>query len=181
MIDYKKHIWDVPDWPKQGILFRDLSPLYLDNSVFSQLVTDMTLILEPMLSQYSGQQKYLVAAEARGFILGSVLARSLNLGFVPARKPGKLPREHVTAEYELEYGVDTLALHKDVFAAGAPVVVFDDLLAKGGTAKACCDSVKQAGGVVVGCSFIVELTDLEGREKLEKQVGDVPIRSLIQY
>jgi adenine phosphoribosyltransferase len=121
--------------------------------------------------------QYVVAAEARGFILGGALAHELGAGFVPARKPGKLPSEVVTAEYILEYGVDVLELHRDAFADGANVLIHDDLLATGGTARALCDLVEQLGGHVVGCAFLAELAFLGGRERL----APFDVCSLISY
>jgi adenine phosphoribosyltransferase len=120
---------------------------------------------------------YVVAAEARGFIMGGALARELGVGFVPARKPGKLPMDTVSAEYLLEYGVDALHVHADALAGGARVLVHDDLLATGGTAGALVDLVRKAGGEVVGCAFLIELAFLNGREKLE----GLDVHALISY
>ena len=118
-----------------------------------------------------------MAAEARGFILGAALARELGAGFVPARKPGKLPADTVSAEYALEYGLDALEVHADALAHGARVLVHDDLLATGGTARALCELVAELGGDVVGCSFLIELSALGGRARLDPH----PVRSLIAY
>ena len=153
-------IREVPDWPRPGITFKDLTPLFLDPEALHQVVDELAVWARPR------EVDLVVAAEARGFILGGALARQLNAGFVPARKPGKLPRGTVSAEYELEYGVDALHVHADALAGGARVLVHDDVLATGGTARALCEIVEQAGGSVVGLAFLLELPALGGRERL---------------
>ena len=153
-------IREVPDWPRPGIVFKDLTPLLLDPGALDVAVGRLADWARPR------EVDLVVAAEARGFILGGALARELDAGFVPARKPGKLPIETVSAEYELEYGVDALHVHHDAFAHGTRVLVHDDVLATGGTARALCEVVEEAGGVVVGLCFVLELPALGGRGRL---------------
>ena len=153
-------IREVPDWPRAGIVFKDLTPLLLDGTALDYTVAQFGAW------EHARAVDLVVAAEARGFILGGALARALGAGFVPARKPGKLPEETISAEYELEYGVDALHVHADAFAGGARVLVHDDVLATGGTAGALCELVEEAGGVVVGLCFVLELPELGGRERL---------------
>jgi adenine phosphoribosyltransferase len=158
--DLAAHIRDIPDYPKPGILFKDITPLLLDPAALDAAVDQLAEWARPR------EVDLVVAAEARGFILGGALARALGAGFVPARKPGKLPHDTVSAEYILEYGVDALEMHADALSNGARVLVHDDLLATGGTARALCDLVAGRGAEVVGCGFLVELGFLAGREKL---------------
>ena len=159
-MDLRRFVRDIPDFPKPGIVFKDLTPLWLDPRALDHAVRALA-----GYGQARGAQ-LVVAAEARGFILGAALARELGAGFVPARKPGKLPSRTVSAEYALEYGVDALELHQDAFADRARVLVHDDLLATGGTSKATVQLVEQLGGEVVGCAYVVELAFLRGRERL---------------
>ncbi len=159
-VDLAAHIRDIPDYPKPGILFKDITPLLLDPAALDAAVASLAAWARPR------EVDLVVAAEARGFILGGALARELGAGFVPARKPGKLPHDTVSAEYILEYGVDALEMHADALENGARVLVHDDLLATGGTARALCDLVAGRGAQVVGCAFLVELAFLAGREKL---------------
>src|ERR1700722_3709370 len=171
-MDLREYVRDIPDFPHDGIMFRDITPLLVHPGALDQAVEQLAAAcaeLEPI--------DYVVAAEARGFILGAALARQLGAGFVPARKPGKLPAETISAEYALEYGVDALELHADAFADGARVLVHDDLLATGGTAGALCDLVAGLGAEIVGCAFLVELSFLGGRERLAPH----GVHSLIQY
>ncbi len=165
------HIRAIPDYPKPGIVFRDITPLLLDARALDEAVTGLVDWVRPR------DVDLVVAAEARGFILGGAVARQIGAGFVPARKPGKLPHDTVSAEYILEYGVDALEMHADALAHGARVLVHDDLLATGGTARALCDLIEGAGAHVVGCAFLVELGFLGGRRAL----GDFPVHSLITY
>ncbi|MBI5106503.1 MAG: adenine phosphoribosyltransferase [Solirubrobacterales bacterium] len=160
MADLAARVRSIPDFPKPGILFRDITPLMADADALDAAVTALAEHARPL------EVDYVIAAEARGFLLGPALARELGAGFVLARKPGKLPYDTVSAEYVLEYGVDTLELHTDAIAEGSRVLVHDDLLATGGTARAACELVEKVGGTVVGCSFLIELTPLAGREKL---------------
>jgi len=170
-VNLRGYVRDIPDFPTPGILFRDITPLLLDPRALDAAVTRLT--------QYSRDLDIdiVVAAEARGFILGGALARSLQAGFVPARKRGKLPHQTVSAEYTLEYGVDALEMHADAFAGGARVLIHDDLLATGGTARALAELVGHLGGEVMACVFLVELLSFEGRRRLE----DYQVHSLIQY
>jgi adenine phosphoribosyltransferase len=158
--DLGAHIRDIPDFPKPGILFKDITPLLLDPEALAQAVTELADWARPL------DVDFVAAAEARGFILGAAVARELGAGFVPARKPGKLPHETISAEYILEYGVDALEMHADALADGARVLLHDDLLATGGTAKALTELIEGTGAEVVGCEFLVELAFLGGRERL---------------
>jgi adenine phosphoribosyltransferase len=159
-MDLGAHIRDIPDFPKPGILFKDITPLLLDPEALAQAVTDLADWARPL------DVDFVAAAEARGFILGAAVARELGAGFVPARKPGKLPHETISAEYILEYGVDALEMHADALADGARVLLHDDLLATGGTAQALIELIEGTGAQVVGCEFLVELAFLGGRERL---------------
>jgi adenine phosphoribosyltransferase len=164
-------IRDIPDFPKPGIVFKDITPLLLDPEALDAAVLNIAAYAQPL------DVDLVVAAEARGFILGAAVARELGVGFVPARKPGKLPAETVSAEYILEYGVDALEMHADALSNGARVLLHDDLLATGGTARALAELAEGAGAVVAGCAFLVELTFLGGREKL----APYDVHTLIQY
>jgi adenine phosphoribosyltransferase len=160
-VDLRARIRDIPDFPRQGIVFKDITPLLLDAAALDAAVSQLAAFASPL------GVEYVVAAEARGFILGAALARELGAGFVPARKPGKLPHDTVSAEYALEYGIDALEVHSDALAGGARVLVHDDLLATGGTARALCDLVAGLGAEVVACSFLIELSFLGGRQRLD--------------
>ena len=159
-VDLKRFVRDIPDFPRPGIVFKDITPLLLDAAALDQAVSELAALTRPL------SVDLVVAAEARGFILGAALARELGVGFVPARKPGKLPSETVSAEYVLEYGIDALEMHADALAGGIRVLVHDDLLATGGTAAAVCKLVEELGAVVAGCAFLVELSFLDGRARL---------------
>ena len=159
-VDLRDHIRDVPDFPKPGIVFKDITPLLLDPTAFDRALRDLAGHARPL------DVDLIVSAEARGFIFGGALARELGVGFVPARKPGKLPYKTISARYGLEYGVDELQLHVDALAGGKRVLIHDDVLATGGTCKAKIELVEQLGGEVVGCAFVVELAFLGGRELL---------------
>lgn len=161
----------IPDHPHPGVLFYDLMPLFQDPAGLDACVGALADWARPL------SPDVVVGIEARGLILGGALARELGVGLASARKPGKLPGERVSASYELEYGVDTLELHRDAVAHGARVVVHDDLLATGGTAEAVCRLVEQLGGQVVGVGVVVELTFLPGRERL----GRYGVHSLVSY
>jgi adenine phosphoribosyltransferase len=169
--DLRAYIRDIPDFPKPGILFRDITPLMASPAAFRLAVEG--------LAEYgrSVGAQLVIGAEARGFLLGPALANELDSGFVLARKPGKLPYDTVTAEYELEYGVDRLELHTDAITPGTRVLVHDDLLATGGTARALCSLVEQLGGTVAGCGFLIELGDLDGRER----VAPHDVHALLRY
>jgi adenine phosphoribosyltransferase len=159
-VDLKRFVRDIPDFPRPGLVFQDITPLLLDAAALDQAVSELAALARPL------SVDLVVAAEARGFILGAALARELGVGFVPARKPGKLPSETVSAEYVLEYGIDALEMHADALAGGIRVLVHDDLLATGGTAAAVCKLVEELGAVVAGCAFLVELSFLDGRARL---------------
>jgi adenine phosphoribosyltransferase len=165
------HIRDIPDFPKPGILFKDITPLLLDPDALDEAVSEIAAWTRPR------DVDFVVAAEARGFILGGAIARELGVGFVPARKPGKLPHDTISAEYILEYGVDALEMHADALAHGARVLLHDDLLATGGTAAALAELIEGTGAQIVGCAFLVELAFLGGRERLT----GYDVHSLLSY
>ncbi len=154
-------IRNIPDWPKPGILFKDITPLLRDPS-------GLAMAVEKMANPFRDKQIDLVAgAESRGFIFGTAVAGALSAGFVPIRKPNKLPHDTHAIQYGLEYGTDTLEVHTDAVAAGQRVLMVDDLLATGGTMKACCDLIEKLGGSIVGVSVLIELTALSGRKKIK--------------
>jgi adenine phosphoribosyltransferase len=164
-------IRDIPDFPKKGILFRDITPLLADPAAFWQAI-------ETMANKFGDEQvDVVVGIESRGFIFGAPLAYRLDAGFVPVRKLGKLPFETVKAEYDLEYGTNCVEIHKDAIVPGQKVLIVDDLLATGGTARATADLVRMLGGEIVSIAFLCELTELNGREKLD----DCPVTTLIKY
>jgi adenine phosphoribosyltransferase len=171
MSDLRAFIRDIPDFPKPGIVFKDITPLLLDGGALDEAVGALASWARPL------QVDLVVAAEARGFILGGALARELGIGFVPARKRGKLPWDTVSAEYVLEYGVDALEMHADALADGARVLLHDDLLATGGTARALAELVEGAGAAIAGCGFLVELAFLRGRDKLARY----DVHALVSY
>jgi adenine phosphoribosyltransferase len=159
-LDLRSYVRDIPDFPREGIVFKDITPLLLDPVALDAAVAGLVVYAEPL------GVDFVVAAEARGFLLGGAMARQLGAGFVPARKPGKLPHETVSAEYTLEYGINALEVHADALAGGARVLIHDDLLATGGTARALCELVEELGAVIVGAAFLVELSFLRGRDRL---------------
>ena len=158
--DLRELIRDVPDFPKPGIVFKDITPLMSEPRALASAVEGLSELARPL------DVEYVVAAEARGFLLGPALSLALGAGFLLARKPGKLPYETVRVEYTLEYGVEALELHSDALEGGARVLVHDDLLATGGTAAALCELVEKLGGEIAGCGFLVELAHLGGRRHL---------------
>ena len=167
----KSKIRDIPDFPKPGILFKDITPLVKDPAA-------LRLAVHQLLQPFLGQDITAIAGmEARGFIFGSLVAWELGIGFVPLRKPGKLPYDVQTVSYDLEYGSTALEVHIDALGPGDRVLLIDDLLATGGTAKASCDLVESLGAEVVACAFVVELDVLKGREKL----GKYPVHSLLHF
>ena len=170
-LDLRERIRDVPDFPTKGILFKDLMPLVADPEYFTETIRRLAEWARPR------EPDLILGAEARGFIFGGALAYELGSGFVTARKPGKLPRETIEATYDLEYGQDSLQIQRDSVPRGARVVVLDDVLATGGTAKAKIELVEELGGVVAGALFVIELTFLNGRERL----AGYDVHSLIQY
>ncbi len=170
-MDLREYIRAIPDFPKPGILFRDITPL-LSNPTSLQYTVDL---LAEKVAAY--QPDYVAAIESRGFIFGMPLAYKMGIGFAPVRKPGKLPAAIHAASYTLEYGNDTLELHQDAFPKGSRVLIVDDLIATGGTAAATAELVEKTGSHVVGYSFLIELVGLQGRSKLP----DVPIVTLLEY
>jgi len=171
MLDLKTFIRDIPDFPKPGILFRDLTPL-MGHGPSLRATTEM--LIEKVASRRADT---IVAIESRGFIFGAPVAVALGLGFAPVRKPGKLPWRTTRQTYDLEYGTDSLEMHADAVVAGTRVVIVDDLLATGGTASATAVLVRAQGGVIVGLAVVIELALLEGRKRL----GDVPVDALVEY
>ena len=164
-------IRDVPDFPKPGIMFKDITPLLADPS-------GLAMAVETMANPFRKDRVDLViGAESRGFIFGTAIAQALSCGFVPIRKPGKLPSKTFSVDYDLEYGTDTLEMHVDGISAGTRVLMVDDLLATGGTMSACLDMVRRTGAEIVAASFLIELTFLEGRQRL----SGVNIHSAITY
>jgi adenine phosphoribosyltransferase len=160
MTDFRAYIRDVPDFPSPGILFRDVTPLLAEPAVFDAAVRAMA---DPFRAQ---PPRKILGIEARGFLFGAALARELHVGIVPARKPGKLPRATRRVSYGLEYGKDSLEVHEDAFDSGERVLVVDDVLATGGTAKAAADLAELSGASVIGVSVFIELAALGGRERL---------------
>lgn len=170
-MNYKTLIREVPNFPKSGILFYDITTLLKDEKAFRSIVDDLT-------ERYRSRQiSKVVGIESRGFILGSPLAYHLGAGFVPVRKPGKLPADIFEVKYNLEYGSNSLAIHRDAVSIGERVLIVDDLLATGGTAAATVSLVRQLGGEIVGLVFLVELTALKGRDK----VNGYDIHSMVTY
>jgi adenine phosphoribosyltransferase len=170
-LDLRDRIRDVPDFPSAGIVFKDLMPLIADPEYFAESIR--------LLADWARPRKpdLILGAEARGFIFGAALAYELGAGFIAARKPGKLPRETVEATYALEYGTDSLQIHRDAVSAGARVIVLDDVLATGGTARAKVELVEELGGIVAGALFVIELDFLNGRERL----SGYDVHSLVHY
>ena len=170
-MDLKQYVTTVENWPKEGISFKDITTI-MDNGPAYKYTTDQIV-------EYAKEvgAEIIVGPEARGFIIGCPVAYALEIGFAPVRKPGKLPRAVISADYGLEYGTDTLTMHKDAIKPGQKVLICDDLLATGGTVEATVRLIEELGGVVVGAAFIIELMDLHGRDK----IGGYPIKTLIQY
>lgn len=170
-INLGDYIRDIPDFPKPGILFKDITPLLAEYTAFRSAI-------DRLADHYRGQPIDLIAAaEARGFLVAAPLALELEIGFVPIRKPGKLPYHKRSYSYALEYGTDTLEMHVDGVEAGQRVLVVDDLLATGGTVAACCNMIEECGATVVGCAFLIELAFLNGASRLAPR----PVKSLIRY
>jgi adenine phosphoribosyltransferase len=172
-MDLKKLIRDIPDFPKKGIIFRDITTL-IKNAEGLKYVMDQ---LNEECKKLNSLPEYIIGIESRGFIFGSTLAYQMNAGFVPVRKKGKLPAAKYTLEYDLEYGTDILEIHQDAVTKDSKVMIVDDLLATGGTAKATVDLLNKIGCEIVACIFIIELKELKGRKKLP----DIPIISLVKY
>ncbi|MCK6455048.1 MAG: adenine phosphoribosyltransferase [Phycisphaerae bacterium] len=169
--ELQKFIRDVPDFPKPGIVFKDITPLLADPAALSMAVEFLT---QPYRS---ARVDLVVGAESRGFIFGTAVARNLSAGFVPIRKPSKLPRKARRVSYQLEYGMDALEIHEDAIPPGARILMIDDLLATGGTMAACCELVESLKGQIVGVAFLIELAFLKGREKL----GKYAVHSIVTY
>ena len=170
MTDLRSFIRDIPDFPKPGIVFKDITPLLADREALRDTISRLA-------DGYAGTVDTVLGIESRGFIVGAAVAYALGVGLALVRKPGKLPFQTYAAHYELEYGKDTLEIHQDAVGHGHRVLLVDDLLATGGTAGAAIDLVRRCGGHVIGCAFIVELGFLGGR----RRIGDHPVRSLITY
>ncbi|TFB24905.1 adenine phosphoribosyltransferase [Filobacillus milosensis] len=170
-MDYKEYITIVEDWPKEGIKFKDITTLMDNGKAFKSAVDEIV--------EYAKKRDVdiVVGPEARGFIVGCPVSYALEIGFAPVRKEGKLPRDVIKVDYGLEYGKDVLTIHKDAIKPGQRVLIIDDLLATGGTIEASIDLVEQLGGEVVGCAFLIELTYLDGRDKLK----DYDVLTLMQY
>lgn len=170
--DVKQMIRNIPDFPKPGIQFKDITTALKDTETLKKMV-------DFLCESFKGEKiDYIVGLESRGFIFGVPVAYNLNAGFIPIRKPNKLPAKTLKETYELEYGTDTLEMHEDAIKKGDRVLIVDDLLATGGTAAAACNLVHKTGAQIVGCAFVIELNGLEGRNKLPK---DCKIVSMIQY
>lgn len=160
-MDLKDYIASIPNYPKEGIVFRDISPLMADGDAYREATHEIV--------EYAREKKIdmVVGPEARGFIVGCPVAYEMNVGFAPVRKPGKLPRETIEVTYDKEYGQDTLTIHKDAIQPGQRVLITDDLLATGGTIEATIKLVEELGGIVVGCAFLIELKELHGRDRIQ--------------
>lgn len=170
-MDLKKYIANIVDFPKKGIIFRDVTPIMQDGEAFNYVTNKIAEFAK------SKGANVIVGPEARGFIFGCPVATKLNIGFVPVRKPGKLPRETINEEYELEYGTNTLSMHLDALKKNDKVVLVDDLLATGGTALAACHLCEKLGAEVVGVAFVVDLIDLKGKELLH----DYDVYTLVEF
>jgi adenine phosphoribosyltransferase len=170
-MDYQKFIATVPNFPIEGIMFRDITPLMADGEAFAAACEELKIFAKEHGAEL------IVGPESRGFIFGCPIAKDLNVGFVPIRKPNKLPRETISVSYSLEYGTNTLCIHKDAIRPGQKVMIVDDLLATGGTIKAAIELVEKLGGVVVGLGFLIELEELKGRELLH----GYNIKTLVKY
>lgn len=170
-MELKEYIRSIPDFPKKGILFRDITTLIGNRDSFRR-------VIDVFIKRYKGKGiEKIVAAEARGFIIGGAIAYGLNAAFVPVRKKGKLPYKSIGASYQLEYGTDSLHMHEDAIKDGEKALIIDDLLATGGTAKAICELVEKLRGEIAEVAFMIELSDLGGREKLK----GYNVFSLIRY
>jgi len=170
MIDLRRRIRDIPDFPKPGIIFRDITPLLADREAFHAMV-------DRFVERYRDRADVALGIESRGFLIGAAVAYGLGTGIALVRKPGKLPAQTYVARYELEYGSDTLEIHHDAIGAGHHVLIIDDLLATGGTASAAVELVRRCGGEVLACAFVIELGFLGGRRRLE----GIEIFSLVEY
>ncbi|HYY06463.1 MAG TPA: adenine phosphoribosyltransferase [Candidatus Limnocylindria bacterium] len=170
MIELRRHIRDIPDFPRSGIVFRDITPLLADREAFHSLV-------DRFVERYRGRADVVLGIESRGFLIGAAVAYGLGTGIALVRKPGKLPAQTYAARYELEYGSDALEIHHDAISAGHRVLIVDDLLATGGTASAAVELVQRCGGEVIACAFVIELGYLGGRRRLR----GIEVFSLVEY
>lgn len=170
-MNYKDYIATIPDYPKPGIIFRDITPLMANGEVFQSACKELSKFAKEVHADV------IVGPESRGFIFGCPVSCELGIGFVPIRKPNKLPRETVSVKYDLEYGSNELHMHSDGIQPGQKVLIVDDLLATGGTVSATIDLIKRSGGIVVGCAFLIELTGLNGRDHLK----EYPVFTLMSY
>lgn len=170
-MDLKNYIATIEDFPKEGILFRDITPLMADGDAYKEATERFVEFAKKVGADV------IVGPESRGFIFGCPVSYALGIGFVPVRKPGKLPRETVSYAYDLEYGSNELHIHKDGIKPGQRVLIIDDLLATGGTIEAAVTLVRELGGEVAGCGFLIELEDLKGRDKLK----DIEVLALMKY
>ena len=170
-MNLKNYIASIPDFPQEGVLFRDITPLMADGEAFYEATR--------LFTEYAKKvgAEVIVGPESRGFIFGCPVASNLKLGFIPVRKPGKLPRETVSYKYDLEYGSNELHIHKDAIKPGQKVLIIDDLLATGGTIEATVSLVKECGAEVVGCAFLIELLELNGRKHLD----DIDVYTILEY
>ena len=168
-MNLEEYIRDIPDFPKKGIIFKDITPLLSDYKAFDACSAQLLDLVEGSIDK-------VVSIDARGFFFGGILAKSLEAGFIPVRKKGKLPSETIEESYSLEYGEDVLQIHKDAIKPGDRVLLHDDVLATGGTAQAVCKLIERLGGKVVQCNFIIQLDFLNGAEKLS-----APVKSVINY
>ncbi len=175
--NWQQYILNIPDYPKPGVNFKDITPLIGQADGFKAVIDDLAA-----LCQGEGiRAEQLACPEARGFMFGSALAYRLGTGFLPVRKPGKLPRKTSGVEYELEYGTDTLQIHAEDVIEGQRIVLIDDVLATGGTMAACVKLLQDNGAIVPACIFVMELDGLGGREKIQTQCPDVQVHSLVTY
>ncbi|MDO5714933.1 MAG: adenine phosphoribosyltransferase [Tissierellia bacterium] len=170
-MELKEMIRSIPDYPEKGVIFRDITTLLKDGEGFQKAIDELTDLVRDW------EPDVIVGMEARGFIVGAPVAYALGCGFVPVRKPGKLPYDKYTESYELEYGTDSLEIHKDGIEKGQKVVIIDDLLATGGTSKATISMVEKSGGKVMGLGFLIELNGLKGREEIQ----EYDVKSIIKY
>ena len=170
-MDLKNFIRDIPNFPHEGILFRDITPMLLDATAFGEAISQMQSLVDDV------EYDLIAAPESRGFIVGVPLAQAVDKGFIPARKPGKLPYKTMSQSYGLEYGTDTIEIHEDAIKPGQRVLIADDLLATGGTCEALCKLIERQGGIVAGIVFLVELEGLGGRELLAGH----DVRAVIKY
>ncbi len=171
-MNFNAHIKEIPDFPKKGILFRDIAPLMKDPLLWEKVIDELSIYIKKI------KPNYIAGIEARGFIIGSALATVNKVGFIPIRKRGKLAGETISTEYSLEYGIDKLEIQLNSFPSGSTILIIDDLLATGGTVQAAQRLVELSKGMVVGYCFIVELINLNGREKLSRHV---PVKSIVKY